>query len=165
MPLADCQETDTAFLRGVLHHFVCGVLLELEYYFKDYDASIPRPFSIGPSLLEGSCGKMKREMNEQGNTRVRDSCLRAKLCCNERHLSILEEPSGKVSRIVKDMCGKHIETVQTRKERLGKLKLAVMKAKEEAAQKAKERRTRREASFPEFPGGLTAQPLAEGITN
>lgn len=81
--LSEFVEDDTAFLNATCHFLVCAILFELDNYCTGISPDLPRPVTLGPSLLEGSCGKLKREVAEQGSMRVRDACLRAKLCARK----------------------------------------------------------------------------------
>ena len=83
--------SDTEFMEGLLHHVTCGCILEVHRYCGQHtDPSLPRPVKLGPSLVEGTLGRLKREVAEQGSIRIRDICLRAKLCTQEQHLGIMD---------------------------------------------------------------------------
>jgi len=86
------ESDDNSFMEGLLHHTHCGLLRELMVYVKG-PADAPRPVALGPSLIEGTCGRIKRIVQDQGSIRIRDCCIRAKALAKETHLRVDREPS------------------------------------------------------------------------
>eukprot|EP00756_Hemistasia_phaeocysticola_P011061 Hpha_TRINITY_DN15083_c0_g1::TRINITY_DN15083_c0_g1_i3::g.123262::m.123262 len=89
----------------------------------------PRPAKLNLSVLEGTCGRLKRYVEEQGNLRIRDSCLRAKCTARESHLPVDTEVGHLVNLAVRNHVDEHIETIQQRGKRLQQLRRAHIERK------------------------------------
>jgi len=125
------ESSSSAFITGFLHHMHCGFLRELMVYTKG-PADGPRPFALGPGLIEGTCGSIKRIIRDQGNVRVTDSCLRAKIVAKEVHLRVDCEPSATMEKLVAEFADSHIESIAERKARLQCQRFEYLAAKRKA---------------------------------
>ena len=123
--------TDLHFMKGLLHHALCGFILELECYVTAEHDTTPRPVKLDVSIIEGTVGKLKRVVQDQGSTRIRDACIRAKLCASETHLDILGVVAGPLEKLIAETVEANIESVASRKDRFGKMRLAWCRAKAE----------------------------------
>jgi len=129
--------SDLHFMKGLLHHALCGFILELECYVSAEHGTTPRPVKLDVSIIEGTVGKLKRVVQDQGSTRIRDACIRAKLCASETHLDILGVVAGPLEKLIAETVEANIESVASKKDRLGKMRLAWCRAK---AEKREQRR-------------------------
>jgi hypothetical protein len=65
-------------------------------------------------------------VREQGNLKIRDHCIRAKVAAKEKHLRVDREPRVAVEKMVTAFVAGHIETNEERKQRLCALKLQIL---------------------------------------
>jgi hypothetical protein len=119
------ESTDKSFMASLLHRVLCGFLRELLVYTTGRPDA-PRPVALGPSLIEGTCGRIKRIVKEQGNLKIRDFCIRAKVAAKEEHLHVDREPAMAVESMVRAFMATHIETNYDRKHRLRELRLQLL---------------------------------------
>ncbi len=119
------ERTDTSFIESLLHHVHCGLLREILVFSMGPEGA-PRPVALGPSLIEGTCGRIKRIVREQGNLKIRDMCIRAKIAAKEKHLRVDREPRIAMEKMVTAFVAGHIETNEERKQRLCALKLEIL---------------------------------------
>jgi hypothetical protein len=132
--MAEYNTSDFHFTQGILHHTLCGMILELTHYVSNHHDT-PRPVKLDVSVLEGTVGKLKRTVQEQGSNRIRDWCIRAKLCASETYLDVLSVVSEPLEQLISQTVERNIESVQDRNDRLGTMKLMLFKEREAARAK------------------------------
>jgi hypothetical protein len=145
------ESTDSSFVASMLHRIHCGLLRELLVYTDGRRPDAPRPIALGPSLIEGTCGRLKRIVKEQGNLRIRDFCIRAKVVAKEDHLAVDGEPGGAVEDMVKKFMTDHIEGTEDRKQCLNQLKLQVLTVQQKAVERRALFRSKRSEYFSRIP--------------
>ena len=148
--MASQNTSDLRFTKGVLHHTLCGIIHELELHVSKH-VDTPRPVKLDVSILEGTVGKIKRAVQITGSTRIRDWCIRAKVCSSEVHLNVLGTVSYHEERLILKTVSENIESIQERKARLGAMKFAYLMEKKAKRERQQERVRRRAQMIERIP--------------